>query len=247
MAGHSKFKNIMYRKGAQDKKRASLFSKLSKEITVAAKLGAPDPDQNARLRSAIQLAKASSFPKENIDRAIKKSLDKDTVNYDQMRYEGFGPNGTSIIVEALTDNRNRTASNVRSAFQKFGGSMGETGSVSHAFNHYGFVRYSKDVTCEEDFFNFSIEGGAEDCFIEEDTYEAVSTPETLSNLYNYLDKKFGEPVSSGFQWKPVTYVAIEGDKLKSLINLLNELDNDEDVQQVFSNFEASDEELAKFA
>ena len=247
MAGHSKFKNIMYRKGAQDKKRASLFSKLSKEITVAAKLGAPDPDQNARLRSAIQLAKASSFPKENIDRAIKKSLDKDTVNYDQMRYEGFGPNGTSIIVEALTDNRNRTASNVRSAFQKFGGSMGETGSVSHEFNHYGFVRYNKDVTNEEDFFNFSIEGGAEDCFIEEDTYEAVSTPETLSNLYNYLDKKFGEPVSSGFQWKPVTYVAIEGDKLKSLINLLNELDNDEDVQQVFSNFEASDEELAKFA
>ena len=247
MAGHSKFKNIMYRKGAQDKKRASLFSKLSKEITVAAKLGAPDPDQNARLRSAIQLAKASSFPKENIDRAIKKSLDKDTVNYDQMRYEGFGPNGTSIIVEALTDNRNRTASNVRSAFQKFGGSMAETGSVSHAFNHYGFVRYKKDVTSEEDFFNFSIEGGAEDCFIEEDTYEAVSTPETLSNLYNYLDKKFGEPVSSGFQWKPVTYVAIEGDKLKSLINLLNELDNDEDVQQVFSNFEASDEELAKFA
>ncbi len=247
MAGHSKFKNIMYRKGAQDKKRASLFSKLSKEITVAAKLGAPDPDQNARLRSAIQLAKASSFPKENIDRAIKKSLDKDTVNYDQMRYEGFGPNGTSIIVEALTDNRNRTASNVRSAFQKFGGSMGETGSVSHAFNRYGFVRYKKDVTSEEDFFNYSIEGGAEDCFIEEDTYEAVSTPETLSNLYNYLDKKFGEPVSSGFQWKPVTYVAIEGDKLKSLINLLNELDNDEDVQQVFSNFEASDEELAKFA
>ena len=247
MAGHSKFKNIMYRKGAQDKKRASLFSKLSKEITVAAKLGAPDPDQNARLRSAIQLAKASSFPKENIDRAIKKSLDKDTVNYDQMRYEGFGPNGTSIIVEALTDNRNRTASNVRSAFQKFGGSMGETVSVSHAFNHYGFVRYNKDVTSEEYFFNFSIEGGAEDCFIEEDTYEAVSTPETLSNLYNYLDKKFGEPVSSGFQWKPVTYVAIEGDKLKSLINLLNELDNDEDVQQVFSNFEASDEELAKFA
>jgi DNA-binding regulatory protein, YebC/PmpR family len=216
MAGHSKFKNIMYRKGAQDKKRASLFSKLSKEITVAAKLGAPDPDQNARLRSAIQLAKASSFPKENIDRAIKKSLDKDTVNYDQIRYEGFGPNGTSIIVEALTDNRNRTASNVRSAFQKFGGSMGETGSVSHAFYHYGFVRYKKDVTSEEDFFNFSIEGGAEDCFIEEDTYEAVSTPETLSNLYNYLDKKFGEPVSSGFQWKPVTYVAIEGDKLKSL-------------------------------
>ena len=139
MAGHSKFKNIMYRKGAQDKKRASLFSKLSKEITVAAKLGAPDPDQNARLRSAIQLAKASSFPKENIDRAIKKSLDKDTVNYDQMRYEGFGPNGTSIIVEALTDNRNRTASNVRSAFQKFGGSMGETGSVSHAFNPVSYT------------------------------------------------------------------------------------------------------------
>ena len=182
MAGHSHWAGIKHKKGKADKQRSAIFSKLSREITVAAKLGDKDPNMNPRLRSAIQLAKASSFPKENIDRAIKKSLDKDTVNYDQMRYEGFGPNGTSIIVEALTDNRNRTASNVRSAFQKFGGSMGETGSVSHAFNHYGFVRYNKDVTSEEDFFNFSIEGGAEDCFIEEDTYEAVSTPETLSNL-----------------------------------------------------------------
>ena len=247
MAGHSKFKNIMYRKGAQDKKRASLFSKLSKEITVAAKLGSPDPEQNARLRSAIQLAKSSSFPKENIDRAIKKSLDKDTVNYDQMRYEGFGPNGTSIIVEALTDNRNRTASNVRSTFQKFGGSMGESGSVSHAFNHYGFLRFRKSVAIDEEFFNYSIENGAEDCFLDEETYEAVCIPEQLSNFYSILEKKYGEPVSSGFQWKPISYVNIEGDKLKSLINLLNELDNDEDVQQVFSNFEATDEELAVFA
>ena len=246
MAGHSKFKNIMYRKGAQDKKRASLFSKLSKEITVAAKLGSPDPEQNARLRSAIQLAKSSSFPKENIDRAIKKSLDKDTVNYDQMRYEGFGPNGTSIIVEALTDNRNRTASNVRSTFQKFGGSMGESGSVSHAFNHYGFLRYNKSIAIDEEFFNYSIENGAEDCFLDEETYEAVCTPEQLSNFYRILETKYGEPVSSGFQWKPISYVNIEGDKLKSLINLLNELDNDEDVQQVFSNFEAPDEELAVF-
>ena len=246
MAGHSKFKNIMHRKGAQDKKRASLFSKLSKEITVAAKLGSPDPEQNARLRSAIQVARASSFPKENIDRAIKKSFEKDTINYDQMRYEAFGPNGTSVIVEALTDNRNRTASNIRSTFQKFGGSLGETGSVSHAFNHYGFVRYNKKITSEEDFFNFSIECGAEDCFLDEETYEAVCLPDSLSSLYSILDKKYGEPISSGFQWRPITSITIEGEKLRSLVNLINELDNDEDVQQVFSNFEASVEELDKF-
>ena len=245
MAGHSKFKNIMYRKGAQDKKRAGLFSKLSKEITVAAKLGSPDPDQNARLRSVIQLAKASSFPKENIDRAIKKSTEKDTINYDQMRYEGFGPGGISIIVEALTDNRNRTVSNVRSTFQKFGGTLGETGSVSHSFNHYGFVRYKKEISNEDDFFNIAMEMGADDCFFEEDNYEGVCLPDNLSTFYTELEKKYGEPEASGFQWKPINLINIEGDKLKSLYNFLEELENDEDVQHVFSNFEASEEEIRK--
>ena len=247
MAGHSKFKNIQFRKGAQDKKRATLFSKLSKEITVAAKLGSPDPEQNSRLRSAIQLAKASSFPKENIDRAIKKSTEKDNINYDQMRYEGFGPGGISIIVEALTDNRNRTASNIRSAFQKFGGTLGETGSVSHSFNHYGFVRYKKNISDEDSFFNSAIEVGADDCFFEDGDYESVCLPDNLSIFYSELEKKYGEPEASGFQWKPINQVNIEGDKLKSLINLLEELENDEDVQHVFSNFEASEEEISRLS
>lgn len=245
MAGHSKFKNIQFRKGAQDKKRASLFSKLSKEITVAAKLGSPDPDQNARLRSAIQLAKASSFPKENIDRAIKKSLDKDTLNYDQVRYEGFGPGGVSIIVEALTDNRNRTASNVRSTFQKFGGSLGESGSVSHAFNQYGYVKYQKNISGKDDFFNQVIDMGADDCFFEDEKYEGVCDPENLSDFYFKLEKKYGEPESSGFQWRPKDLIGIKGDKMQSLFNLLDELESDEDVQQVFSNFEVSEEEMSK--
>ena len=164
-----------------------------------------------------------------------------------MRYEGFGPAGTSIIVEALTDNRNRTASNVRSSFQKFGGSLGETGSVSHAFKLYGFLKFNKDITTEDEFFNFSIENGAEDCFVEEDEYEAVCLPDTMSKFYDLLAAKYGEPVSSGFQWRPDVLVKVDGDKLKSLINLINELDSDEDVQQIFSNFEASDEELSRIA
>ena len=249
MAGHSKFKNIMYRKGAQDKKRASLFSKISKEITVAAKHGAPDPEQNARLRSAIQLAKANSFPKDNIERAIKKSSEKDNINYDQMRYEGFGPGGTSIIVEALTDNKNRTASNVRTAFQKFGGSLGETGSVSHAFSHYGYVRYNKESlrVSEEEFFNKAIDSGADDCLFDEDFFEGLCKPDELSNFYNLLQKEIGEPNASVFQWKPTSQINIEGEKLKSLFNLLNELENDEDVQHVFSNFEANEDEINNLA
>ena len=249
MAGHSKFKNIMYRKGAQDKKRASLFSKISKEITVAAKLGAPDPEQNARLRSAIQLAKANSFPKDNIERAIKKSSEKDHINYDQMRYEGFGPGGTSIIVEALTDNKNRTASNVRTAFQKFGGSLGETGSVSHSFSHYGYVRYDKESlkVSEEEFFNKAIDSGADDCLFDEDFFEGLCKPDELSNFYNLLQKEIGEPNASGFQWKPTSQINIEGEKLKSLFNLLNELENDEDVQHVYSNFEANEDEINNLA
>jgi YebC/PmpR family DNA-binding regulatory protein len=245
MAGHSKFKNIQFRKGAQDKKRGTLFAKISKEITVAAKLGSPDPDTNARLRSAIQSAKAASFPKENIDRAIKKSTDKNLENYEQVRYEGFGPAGTAIIVEGLTDNRNRTASNVRTLFNKSGGALGETGSVSHLFNHYGYVKYNKTVSSEDDFFSFSIEAGAEDCYFEEDVFEAVCEPNHLSLFYTSMEKKFGEPESSGFQWKSQNLINVGGEKAKSLFNLLDDLENDEDVQQVFSNFEVSEDEIEK--
>ena len=200
MAGHSKFKNIMYRKGAQDKKRASLFSKISKEITVAAKLGTPDPEQNARLRSAIQLAKANSFPKDNIERAIKKSSDKDHFNYDQMRYEGFGPGGTSIIVEALTDNKNRTASNVRTAFQKFGGSLGEIGSVSHAFSHYGYVRYDKESlkVSEEEFFNKAIDSGADECLFDEDFFEGYVNQMSYQIFIIFFKKKLESQMLRGF-------------------------------------------------
>ena len=243
MAGHSKFKNIQFRKGAQDKKRGALFAKISKEITVAAKLGSPDPDTNARLRSAIQSAKAASFPKENIERAIKKSTDKNLENYEEVRYEGFGPGGTAIIVEGLTDNRNRTASNIRTSFNKFGGALGESGSVSHLFNHYGFVKFKKETSSEDDFFSFSIESGADDCFFEEDNFEAVCEPNQLSSFYNAMEKHFGEPESSGFQWKSQNLINISGDKAKSLFNLLDDLENDEDVQQVFSNFEVSEDEL----
>ena len=245
MAGHSKFKNIQFRKGAQDKKRGALFAKISKEITVAAKLGSPDPSINARLRSAIQSAKAASFPKDNIDRAIKKSTDKNLENYEEVRYEGFGPSGVAIIVEGLTDNRNRTASSVRTSFNKYGGALGETGSVSHLFNHYGYIKYKKSVGNEDDFFSSAIEAGAEDCFFEENIYEALCKPDELSIFYTEIEKKFGEPESSGFQWKPSMLINVSGDKAKSLFNLLDDLENDEDVQQVFSNFDVEEGEMDK--
>lgn len=243
MAGHSKFKNIQFRKGAQDKKRGALFAKISKEITVAAKLGSPDPAINARLRSAIQSAKAASFPKDNIDRAIKKSTDKNYESFEEVRYEGFGPAGISIIVEGLTDNRNRTASNVRTAFNKFGGTLGETGSVSHLFIHYGFVKYRRSVCNEDNFFSATIDAGAEDCLFEEDIYEALCKPDELASFYASIENKFGEPESSGFQWKPSLLINISGEKAKSLFNLLDDLENDEDVQQVFSNFDIEEGEI----
>ena len=247
MAGHSKFKNIQFRKGAQDKKRAVLFSKLSKEITVAAKSGMPDPDQNARLRSAIQVAKAASFPRENIERAIKKSSDKSMGMYEEIRYEGFGPVGTSIIVEALTDNRNRSAADVRAIFQKNGGSFAESGSVSHQFTRYGFLRYSTSISSQDEFFSLAIESGAEDCLFEDDCFEALCSPDSLSVFYSSLETIFGEPESSGFLWKPYTLIEVTGEKVKTLFNLLDELDDNEDVQAVFSNYDVSEEDISSLA
>ncbi len=245
MAGHSKFKNIQYRKGAQDKKRAGLFSKLSKEITVAAKLGSPDPDQNARLRSAIQLAKASSFPKENIDRAIKKSLEKDTVNYDQMRYEGFGPAGTSIIVEALTDNRNRTAGDIRAIFSKCGGNLGENGSVSFMFNHYGKINVPKNIMDFEQIFDIAIECGAEDCDLNDDFYEISCSTEELHNTASLLESKVNEDLAAQLSWKPVNVVNVDEESAHKIIDMVNSLDDHDDVQEVFSNFDISEELLDK--
>ena len=247
MAGHSKFKNIQFRKGAQDKKRAVLFSKLSKEITVAAKSGMPDPDQNARLRSAIQVAKAASFPRENIERAIKKSSDKSMGTFEEIRYEGFGPAGTSIIVEALTDNRNRSAADVRAIFQKNGGNFAESGSVSHQFTRYGFLKYPISISSQDDFFSSAIESGAEDCLFEDDCFEALCSTDNLSIFYSSLEKIFGEPESSGFLWKPSSLVEVTGEKVKTLFSLLDELDDNEDVQSVFSNYDISDEDISTLA
>lgn len=247
MAGHSKFKNIQFRKGAQDKKRAVLFSKLSKEITVAAKSGMPDPDQNARLRSAIQVAKAASFPRENIERAIKKSSDKSMGMFDEIRYEGFGPAGTSIIVEALTDNRNRSAADIRAIFQKNGGNFAESGSVSHQFTRYGFLKYPTSICNQDEFFSSAIESGAEDCLFEDDGFEALCSPENLAAFYSSLENIFKEPESSGFLWKPSNLIDVTGEKVKILFNLLDELDDNEDVQAVFSNYDVSEEDISSLA
>ncbi|MDB9986308.1 YebC/PmpR family DNA-binding transcriptional regulator [Pelagibacterales bacterium] len=247
MAGHSKFKNIQFRKGAQDKKRAVLFSKLSKEITVAAKSGMPDPDQNARLRSAIQVAKAASFPRENIERAIKKSSDKSMGMFDEIRYEGFGPAGTSIIVEALTDNRNRSAADIRAIFQKNGGNFAESGSVSHQFTRYGFLKYPTSICNQDEFFSSAIESGAEDCLFEDDGFEALCSPDNLAAFYSSLENIFKEPESSGFLWKPSNLIDVTGEKVKILFNLLDELDDNEDVQAVFSNYDISEEDISSLA
>ncbi|MBL6840717.1 MAG: YebC/PmpR family DNA-binding transcriptional regulator [Pelagibacterales bacterium] len=247
MAGHSKFKNIQFRKGAQDKKRAVLFSKLSKEITVAAKSGMPDPDQNARLRSAIQVAKAASFPRENIERAIKKSSDKSMGMFDEIRYEGFGPAGTSIIVEALTDNRNRSAADIRAIFQKNGGNFAESGSVSHQFTRYGFLKYPTSICNQDEFFSSAIESGAEDCLFEDDGFEALCSPDNLAAFYSSLENIFKEPESSGFLWKPSNLIDVTGEKVKILFNLLDELDDNEDVQAVFSNYDVSEEDISSLA
>lgn len=247
MAGHSKFKNIQFRKGAQDKKRAVLFSKLSKEITVAAKSGMPDPDQNARLRSAIQVAKAASFPRENIERAIKKSSDKSMGMFDEIRYEGFGPAGTSIIVEALTDNRNRSAADIRAIFQKNGGNFAESGSVSHQFTRYGFLKYPTSICNQDEFFSSAIESGAEDCLFEDDGFEALCSPDNLAAFYGSLENIFKEPESSGFLWKPSNLIDVTGEKVKILFNLLDELDDNEDVQAVFSNYDVSEEDISSLA
>ena len=247
MAGHSKFKNIQFRKGAQDKKRAVLFSKLSKEITVAAKSGMPDPDQNARLRSAIQVAKAASFPRENIERAIKKSSDKSMGMFDEIRYEGFGPAGTSIIVEALTDNRNRSAADIRAIFQKNGGNFAESGSVSHQFTRYGFLKYPTSICNQDEFFSSAIEAGAEDCLFEDDGFEALCSPDNLAAFYSSLENIFKEPESSGFLWKPSNLIDVTGEKVKILFNLLDELDDNEDVQAVFSNYDVSEEDISSLA
>ena len=247
MAGHSQFKNIMYRKGAQDKKRAKLFAKLAKEITVAAKQGLPDPEYNPRLRAAIQAARAENMPKDNIERAIKKSSDQGGENYEEVRYEGFGPGGIGVIVETLTDNRNRTASVVRSIFTKNGGNLGETGSVSFMFSRLGRIEYAPEAGSAEAMLDAAIEAGADDCQSGDDGHELFCAPEALHEVARALEAKFGEPRSANMIWKPRNLIAVDDEKAETLIKMLEALDDDDDVQQVYANFEVSDSVMEKMS
>jgi len=248
MAGHSQFSNIMHRKGAQDKKRAKIFAKLIREITVAVKSGMPDPDANPRLRSAIVAARAANMPKDNVERAIKKAAGGDDgENYEEVRYEGYGPGGVAIIVEALTDNRNRTASEVRTAFSKHGGSMGETGSVNFMFERVGLIHYPANVANADDVFEAALEAGAQDVKSESDGHDILCEPDDFSAVRDALETKFGDAEAARLDWQPNNTVAIEEDAAGTLINLLSTLDDNDDVQRVASNFEVSDEIMARLS
>ncbi|KUO50904.1 MAG: transcriptional regulator [Sphingomonadales bacterium BRH_c42] len=245
MAGHSKFKNIMHRKGAQDKKRSGLFSKLSREITVAAKMGMSDPDMNPRLRLAINAAKAQSMPKDNIQRAIDKASAAGGEDYMEVRYEGYGPAGVALIVEALTDNRNRTATNVRTAFSKNGGNLGSEGSVSHGFERLGLIEYPSGAGDEDKVLEAAIEAGAQDVESSEDGHEIWTAPEDLHEVAGNLEAALGEAESVKLAWKPSLTVEIDEGAAATLLRLVDTLDDDDDVQTVWGNYEIADEIMEK--
>ena len=245
MAGHSHAKNIMHRKGKSDAVRSKIFSKLAREITVAAKLGMPDPAFNARLRLAVVNARSQSMPKDNIDRAIKKAIGSDGENYDEIRYEGYGPGGVAIIVETLTDNRNRTASNVRSYFSKSGGAMGETNSVGFMFDKVGEITYPAKAGTEDKVMEAAIEAGADDVESDEEGHYITTTFEAMVEVAAALEKVLGEAESVKAVWKPQTNTPIDAEKGASLMKLIATLEEDDDVQNVYSNFEMSDEDAAK--
>ena len=245
MAGHSKFKNIMHRKGAQDKKRAGLFSKLSREITVAAKMGMPDPDFNPRLRAAVNAAKAQSVPKDNIQRAIDKASKGEGDNYEEIRYEGYGPGGVALIVEALTDNRNRTATNVRTAFAKNGGNLGASGAVSHGFDRLGLIEYPAKAGDEDKVLEAAIEAGADDVESGDDGHSIWTQMDALHEVAKAIEAVLGEPESVKLAWKPnLTVDVAEGDA-QTLFKLIDALDDDDDVQTVWGNYEVSDAVMEK--
>jgi YebC/PmpR family DNA-binding regulatory protein len=241
MAGHSKWANIQHRKGRQDAARSKLFSKLSKEITVAAKMGDPDPEKNPRLRMAVKEARTNSVPKDVIERAIKKSTAGDGDDYEEIRYEGYGPNGVAVIVEAMTDNRNRTASNIRSTFSKNGGNLGETGSVGFMFDRKGEITYSASVGDADSVMMAAIEAGAEDVESSEDGHIIWCADTDLSEVANALEGELGESESTKLVWKPSTTTELDLDGMRGLMKLIDALEDDDDVQRVTANFEASDE------
>jgi YebC/PmpR family DNA-binding regulatory protein len=245
MAGHSQFKNIMHKKGKQDAIRSKLFSKLAREITVAAKLGMPDPNFNPRLRAAIIAARAENMPKDNIDRAIKKAAVGDAENYDEVRYEGYAPGGVAVIVEALTDNRNRTAGEVRSYFTKSGGALAETGAVAFMFDRVGAIEYGASVASEDEMMDAAIEAGAEDVASSEDGHEILTSMESLGEVAKALEAKFGEPRKAKLVWKPQTTIAVDDEAGEKIVRLIGALEDNDDVQNVYANFEISDALMAK--
>jgi YebC/PmpR family DNA-binding regulatory protein len=247
MAGHSQFKNIMFRKGKQDKERSKLFSKLAREITVASKAGLPDPAHNPRLRTAILAAKAQSMPKDNIERAIKKGQGGDAENYDEIRYEGYGPGGVAIIVEALTDNRNRTSADVRSTFSKYGGVMGETNSVSFMFNRLGAIAYPRDKGSDDTMLEMAIELGADECVSTEDGHEFLTSVEDFITVRDALEAKLGAAQSAAITWRPQNMVELKDEAGEQLVKLVETLDDHDDVQNVYGNYALSDALMAKLS
>ncbi len=244
MAGHSKFKNIMHRKGAQDKKRSALFSKLSREITVAAKMGMPDPANNPRLRAAVVAARVEGMPKDNIQRAIDKSQGGDIANYEEVRYEGFGPGGVSLIIESLTDNRNRTATNVRTAMAKNGGNLGASGSVSHGFERLGLIAYPASAGSADAVFEAALEAGADDVQSTEDGHEIWCSIENLHDVARALEPVLGDSGQAKLAWKPGTMVTVGAEDAAQLIKLIDILDDDDDVQTVWGNYDVPDDVMA---
>ena len=247
MAGHSQFKNIMHRKGRQDKVRSKLFGKLAREITVSAKLGLPDPAFNPRLRAAMLAARAENMPKDNIERAIKKASGNEAESYDEIRYEGYGPGGVAVIVEALTDNHNRTAGEVRAIFAKNGGNLATTGAVSFMFNHVGVIEYDAKAASADAMLDAAVEAGAEDVTSNDDGHQIFTTPESLGEIAKALEGKFGEPRKSALLWKPQNTVALDDESGEKILKLMESLDDSDDVQNVYANFEVSDALVTKMS
>jgi YebC/PmpR family DNA-binding regulatory protein len=247
MAGHSQFKNIMHRKGRQDAARSKLFGKLAREITVSAKMGLPDPAMNARLRAAIIAARAENMPKDNIERAIKKASGGEGENFENVRYEGYGPGGVALIIEALTDNRTRTVGEVRTYFTKSGGALAETGAVSFMFSHVGVIEYDRAKASDDAMLEAGIEAGADDVVSSEAGHEIVTATDSLNEVQKALEAKFGEPRKSGLLWRPQNTIAVDDEAGEKLMKLVENLEENDDVQNVYGNFEISEALMAKLS
>ena len=245
MAGHSQFKNIMHKKGKQDAIRSKLFSKLAREITVAAKMGLPDPAMNARLRAAVLAARAENMPKDNIERAIKKASGADAETYDEVRYEGYAPGGVAVIIEALTDNRNRTAGEVRSYFTKAGGALAETGAVAFMFDHVGLIEFDRKSASEDQMMEAAIDAGADDVASTEEGHEVTTALADLRDVAQTLEGRFGEPRRATLVWRPQNTILVEDEVGEKILKLVDALEENDDVQTVYANFEVSDALLAK--